>query len=134
MALGEIDGDYVTGICFVGLISAAARTGLLLAPLAVAMIASSYITVRGISRNLYTRVLFPLTVLLFLGLILLIRVKIDTREIISQHSSSKIRSNIVRMGVFALFMLVFCIITFVYHGYVTGNSEMWQKSLQSYIL
>lgn len=47
MALGEIDGDYVTGICFVGLISAAARSGLLLAPLAVAMVTSSYITVRG---------------------------------------------------------------------------------------
>lgn len=47
MALGEIDGDYVTGICFVGLVSAAARTGLLLTPLALAMIVSSYITVRG---------------------------------------------------------------------------------------
>lgn len=47
MALCEIDGDYVTGICFVGLVSAAARTGLLLAPLAAAMIVSGYITVRG---------------------------------------------------------------------------------------
>lgn len=47
MAIGQIDGDYVTGICFVGLVNSAARTGLLLAPLASAMIVSGYITIRG---------------------------------------------------------------------------------------
>ncbi|XP_044253249.1 protein smoothened isoform X2 [Tribolium madens] len=114
MAVGEIDGDYVTGICFVGIFNFAARAGLLLAPLAVTMIVAGYIIVRG--------------------LILLIKVKIDSREIISEHSSRKIRSNIVRMGVFTLFMIVFCIITFIYHGYVFINSETWSLSLQSYIL
>lgn len=114
MAVGEIDGDYVTGICFVGIFNFAARAGLLLAPLAVTMIVAGYIIVRG--------------------LILLVKVKIDSREIISEHSSRKIRSNIVRMGVFTLFMIVFCIITFIYHGYVFVNSEAWSLSLQSYIL
>jgi smoothened protein len=114
MALGEIDGDFVTGICFVGSVTFAARAGLLLAPLAAAMAVAGYIIVRG--------------------LILLIKVKIDSREIISEHSSRKIRSNIVRMGVFMLFMIIFCIITFIYHGYVFVNSESWSSSLQSYIL
>lgn len=114
MALGEIDGDYVTGICFVGFVNTAARMGLLLTPLAAAILVAGYIIIRG--------------------LILLIRVKIESREIISEHSSRKIRSNIVRMGVFALFMLVFCIITFFYHGYRAINTANWERSLYHYIL
>lgn len=47
MALGEIDGDFVTGICFVGFVNSAARTGLLLAPLSLAMIVSGYIITKG---------------------------------------------------------------------------------------
>ncbi|KAJ8974106.1 hypothetical protein NQ317_010403 [Molorchus minor] len=114
MAIGEIDGDYVTGICFVGFVNMAARAGLLLAPLAATIIVSGYIIVRG--------------------LILLIKVRIDSREIISEHSSRKIRSNIVRMGVFTIFMLVFSAITFGYHNYIAVNSDSWSASLQNYIL
>lgn len=113
MALGEIDGDYISGICFVGFMNSTARIGLLLAPLAVAITIGGYIVTRGLT--------------------LLIRVKIESREIISAHSSRKIRSNIVRMGVFALFMVMFSVITFVYHGYRSMNYEIWDKSLQSYI-
>lgn len=47
MAIGEIDGDYVTGICFVGYVNMAARIGLLLCPLAATMMVSGYIIVRG---------------------------------------------------------------------------------------
>lgn len=47
MALEEIDGDYVTGICFVGMVNSTARAGFLLAPLAISMIMSGYITVKG---------------------------------------------------------------------------------------
>nr|CAI5822276.1 unnamed protein product [Callosobruchus analis] len=114
MAIGEIDGDFVTGICFVGVVSKAARTGLLLAPLAATMVVSAYIIARG--------------------LLLLIRVKAESEQIISEHSSRKIRSNIVRMGVFATFMTIFCLITFGYHHYLFQNSELWQNSLRSYIL
>ncbi|XP_072400944.1 protein smoothened isoform X2 [Diabrotica undecimpunctata] len=69
-----------------------------------------------------------------LGLLLLIKVKIESREIISEHSSRKIRSNIVRMGVFTIFMIVFCVITFGYHHYLFENSKQWHESLQNYIL
>ncbi|KAJ8965138.1 hypothetical protein NQ314_004363, partial [Rhamnusium bicolor] len=78
MAIGEIDGDYVTGICFVGFVSMAARTGLLLAPLAATMIVSGYIIVRG--------------------LILLVKVKMESREIISEHSSRKIRCKLTSLS------------------------------------
>ncbi|KAK5641587.1 hypothetical protein RI129_010134 [Pyrocoelia pectoralis] len=114
MAIGEIDGDYVLGICFVGCINSAARIGLLLTPLAATIISAGYIVVRG--------------------LLVLIRVKIDSKNVISDHSSRKIRSNIVRMGVFALFMVIFCIITFIYHIYIFVNSETWTNSLHNYVI
>lgn len=113
MAIGEIDGDYVTGICFVGFVNIYARVGLLLAPLIAVMASSGYVVTKG--------------------LILLIKVKIDSREIISDHSSRKIRSNIVRMSVFTIFMIVFCVITFGYHNYWSMNKHLWQKSLRNYI-
>lgn len=47
MAIGEIDGDFVTGICFVGFFNMAARAGFLLAPLAATMVVSGYIITRG---------------------------------------------------------------------------------------
>lgn len=47
MALGEIDGNYVSGICFVGYVNPAARIGLLLAPLAATMLVAGYIIFRG---------------------------------------------------------------------------------------
>lgn len=71
---------------------------------------------------------------MIVGLILLIHVRVESKEIISEHSSRKIRSNIVRMGVFAMFMLIFCIITFVYHEYIFSNTENWKSSLRKYIL
>ncbi|KAF5296626.1 hypothetical protein FQA39_LY12454 [Lamprigera yunnana] len=114
MAIGEIDGDYVLGICFIGCINSAARIGLFLTPLAATIITAGYIVFRG--------------------LLLLIQVKMDSKDVISEHSGRKIRSNIVRMGVFALFMVMFCVITFIFHIYMFTNSEVWSKSLQDYIL
>ncbi|XP_050297763.1 protein smoothened isoform X2 [Anthonomus grandis grandis] len=114
MAIGEIDGDYITGICFVGFANMAARAGLFLAPLVATMLVSIYIIVRG--------------------LMLLIKVKIESREVISQHSARKIQSNIVRMTVFTIFMVVFCIVTIGYHIYVASNNDLWVLSLEKYIL
>ncbi|KAL1488964.1 hypothetical protein ABEB36_014747 [Hypothenemus hampei] len=114
MAIGEIDGDYVTGICFVGFANMAVRAGLFLAPLALTMLVSIYI--------------------IFRGLTLLIKVKIESKEVISQHSARKIHSNIVRMTVFTIFMAVFCIVTIGYHVYVASNRHLWDHSLEKYIL
>lgn len=51
MAIGEIDADYTTGICFVGFINKAARIGLLLAPSTAALLIGGYIIIRG--KNIY---------------------------------------------------------------------------------
>lgn len=47
MALGEIDGDSITGICFVGHVNPAARAGLLLGPLGAALLVGGYFLIRG---------------------------------------------------------------------------------------
>ncbi|KAF7282687.1 hypothetical protein GWI33_002154 [Rhynchophorus ferrugineus] len=114
MAIGEIDGDYTMGICFVGFVNMSARAGLLLAPLIAAMIVSVYIIVRGLT--------------------LLIKVKIESKEVISLHSARKIQSNIVRMTVFTIFMVVFCIVTIGYHVYEAVNRDQWNESLENYIV
>ncbi|XP_060522091.1 protein smoothened [Cylas formicarius] len=114
MAIGEIDGDYVTGICFVGFVDTAASTGLLLVPLLGTMTVSVYIIIRG--------------------LILLIKVKIDGKEVMSQHSSRQIQKNIVRMSVVMILMVIFSIVTVSYHIYFASNKDSWNISLQNYIL
>ncbi|XP_066159357.1 protein smoothened isoform X1 [Euwallacea fornicatus] len=113
MAIGEIDGDYITGICFVGFANWAARIGLFLFPFAAIMLVSIYIIIRG--------------------LILLVKVQIDSKEIISENSTRKIRSNIIRMTVFTIFMVIFCVVTIVYHVYVASNRDLWQTSLENYV-
>lgn len=132
MALGEIDGDYVLGICFVGFVNPAARIGLLLTPLGLTIIVAGYIVIQGRPDSIFNYFVLIMVTFIVLGLLLLIQVKIDSRDVISVHSSRKIRSNIVRMGVFALFMVLFCIITFVYHIYVFTNSRLWHESLENY--
>lgn len=47
MALGEIDGDSISGICFVGHVNPAARAGLLLGPLGGVLIVGGFFLFRG---------------------------------------------------------------------------------------
>jgi hypothetical protein len=47
MALGEIDGDSVAGICFVGYVNQAARVGFLLGPITTVLLVGGYFLSRG---------------------------------------------------------------------------------------
>lgn len=47
MAIGEIDGDYILGICFVAFVNPATRITLLLVPLSAAILTGSYFILRG---------------------------------------------------------------------------------------
>jgi smoothened protein len=47
MALGEIDGDSVAGICFVGYVNQAARAGFLLGPISTVLLVGGYFLSRG---------------------------------------------------------------------------------------
>ncbi|KAL0106682.1 hypothetical protein PUN28_015319 [Cardiocondyla obscurior] len=113
MALGRIDGNSMTGICFVGYADHASKI-FVLGPVLLAVLIGGYFLCRG----LYT----------------LIRLKISSQEIISERASSKIKQTIVRMGLFSIATLAAVVITFYCHIYDIQNSQQWQQSFRSYMI
>lgn len=114
MALGEIDGDAVTGICFVGSANKEYRAGFLLLPVAAALFVGTYFLSKG--------------------LVTLIRLQVDSKEIISERASNKIKETILRMGVFSVLILVLGATTFICHIYQFKNADLWTKSFRIYVL
>ncbi|KYM89276.1 Protein smoothened [Atta colombica] len=113
MALGRIDGNSMTGICFVGYADHMAKI-FVLGPVLLAVLIGGYFLCRG----LYT----------------LICLKISSQEIISERASSKIKQTIVRMGLFSIGTLAAVVITFYCHIYEIQNSQQWQQSFRSYMI
>ncbi|XP_043578808.1 protein smoothened isoform X2 [Bombus pyrosoma] len=114
MALGEIDGNSVTGICFVGYTNHAVRAWFLLGPVLIVLLVGGYFLCRG--------------------LITLIRLKISSQEIISERASSKIRETIVRTGLFSIFTFAAVVVTFYCHIYEFQHSEEWRQSFRNYMI
>ncbi|XP_012263343.2 protein smoothened isoform X2 [Athalia rosae] len=114
MALGEIDGNSVTGICFVGYANHMVRAWFLLGPVLAVLLVGGYFLSRG--------------------LITLIHLKISSQEIISERASSKIRETIVRMGLFSIFTFVAVIVTFYCHIYEFQHSWEWRQSFRDYMI
>ncbi|XP_012278979.1 protein smoothened [Orussus abietinus] len=114
MALGEIDGNSVTGICFVGYTNHVVRAWFLLGPVSAFVVVGGYFLSRG--------------------LITLIRLKISSQEIISERASSKIRETIVRMGLFSIFAFAAVVITFYCHIYEFQHSWEWKQSFRNYMI
>lgn len=114
MALSEVDGSSVTGICFVGYLNHAMRASLLLGPVIGVLIVGGYFLGRG--------------------MLTLIRLKITSKEIISTRASNKIRETIVRMGICSLLTLIFILATIVCHVNEFKNSDVWVESLRKHIM
>ncbi|XP_071558096.1 protein smoothened isoform X1 [Temnothorax nylanderi] len=112
MALGRIDGNSMTGICFVGYADHAPKI-FVLCPVLLGVLIGGYFLCRG----LYT----------------LIRLKISSQEIISERASSKIKQTIVRMGLFSIATFAAVVVTFYCHIYEIQNSQQWQQSFRSYM-
>ncbi|KZC04568.1 PREDICTED: protein smoothened [Dufourea novaeangliae] len=114
MALGEIDGNSVTGICFVGYANHTIRAWFLLGPVLIVLLVGGYFLSRG--------------------LITLIRLKITSQEIISERASAKIRETIVRMGLFSIFTFAAVLVTFYCHIYEFQHSWKWRQSFRNYMI
>nr|XP_050867262.1 protein smoothened [Vespula vulgaris] len=114
MALGEIDGNSVTGICFVGYTNHAVRAWFLLGPVLIVLLVGGYFLSRG--------------------LITLIRLKISSQEIISERASSKIRETIVRMGLFSIFTFAAVVVTCYCHIHEFQHSWQWRQSFRDYMI
>lgn len=114
MALSEVDGNGVVGICFVGYINQWVRFFLLLVPLCLVLLVGGS--------------------LLSCGIVKLVRIKIDSKEYISSRQSNRIHSTIVRMSLYTLFIVVFISATIVLHVHEWKNSPEWALSLRDYII
>ncbi|XP_055640934.1 protein smoothened [Toxorhynchites rutilus septentrionalis] len=114
MALSEVDGNHIVGICFVGYVNHPIRGGFLLGPVVCVLIIGGYFLGRG--------------------LLTLIKLKISSKEIISARASKKIRQTIVRMGICTMFTFVFIVATIFCHLHEFKNSESWSIALRNYII
>lgn len=112
MVLSEVDGNSITGICFVGYRNRAIRSGLVLVPVAILTF--------GVS------VFFS-----FKGGFNLNRIKRNTNSI---EESKKLNSHILGMGIRTMLVVFFIVAFFVCESYELRNAEVWAKSLNDLIM
>ncbi|XP_032809666.2 protein smoothened [Petromyzon marinus] len=114
LALQQVDGDSMSGVCFVGYRDPHFRAGFVLAPVGVATVAGGYY--------------------LACGMFTLFRIRRSHPGLLSQKASTKIQETIVRLGVFGVLAWGFVLLTFGCHIYDFLHREQWQRSLSEYIL
>ncbi|XP_017855073.1 protein smoothened [Drosophila busckii] len=114
MALSEVDGSGIVGICFVGYINHAMRAGLLLGPLCGVILIGGYFITRG--------------------MVMLFGLKHFANDIKSTSASNKIHLIIMRMGVCALLTLVFILVAIACHVTEFRHSAAWAESFRAYII
>ncbi|XP_058062047.1 protein smoothened [Anopheles bellator] len=114
MALSEIDGNSIAGICFVGYLNHPIRAGLLLGPVICVLLIGGYFLGRG--------------------LLTLIRLRISSKEIISARASRKIHQTIVRMGICTSYIFVCIVTTVLFHVHEFRHSSSWASALRDYII
>lgn len=112
MVLSEVDGNSITGICFVGYRNRAIRSGLVLVPVAILTF--------GVS------VFFS-----FKGGINLNRIK---RGSSSTEEAKKLNSHILGMCFRTMLVVFFILAFFIFETYEVRNSEIWAKSMNDYIM
>ncbi|XP_060666468.1 protein smoothened isoform X1 [Drosophila nasuta] len=114
MALSEVDGSGIVGICFVGYTNHSMRAGLLLGPLCGVILIGGYFITRG--------------------MIMLFGLKHFANDIKSTSASNKIHLIIMRMGVCALLTLIFILVAIACHVTEFRHSTEWAESLRQYII
>ncbi|XP_034834855.1 protein smoothened-like isoform X2 [Maniola hyperantus] len=114
MAFGEVDGNSVTGVCFVGYVNHPMRAALLLAPLSVVLLLGGYFLLRGVFS--------------------LIAVRVSSKDVISPRAANKIRQTITRCSLTAALVAVFICVTFACHVYEFRNAESWKEAFKKNII
>lgn len=113
LALGEVDGDSLLGICFVGVVNKQMRAIFLLVPLFWSIIGLFF----------------------FLKCIInLLHLKIASKEVMSKHAKAKIWESIVRVMIFLILIVFFTVITFICHVYEFKHYQSWKESFRSYVV
>jgi hypothetical protein len=110
LALGLVDAYPLYGICFVGGMEhyPTARIALLLAPISVALLAAGFFLARS--------------------LLILVKLKFGSEEVISQKAHSKLSETIVRFGLSLGIGVVSVVLTFIFHIHEWNNAALWEES------
>lgn len=104
----QVDGDSVSGICFVGYKNYRYRAGFVLAPIGVVLVVGGYFLIRGEHLNgnhVSTKHLptnFPGPNLCFSGVMTLFSIKSNHPGLLSEKAASKINETMLRLGLFPL--------------------------------
>ncbi|CAG5134549.1 unnamed protein product [Candidula unifasciata] len=113
LAISEIDGDSVSGICFVGVFNHGIRALFVLVPVGLVIVIGTFFLLRGVNT--------------------LIKIKKDAPAFIPEKTFSKIRDTILRLGIFTAVALIFVFITFAVHVYIFANESRWKASFRDYM-
>ncbi|XP_054719184.1 smoothened homolog [Uloborus diversus] len=105
-----VQGDSISGICFVGYSNSNMRIIFLLVPVGLAAL----IGLVCLCSVLYT----------------LIKLKMNG----SKAQVKRIQPIIIKIGIFTVFMVLFIVGTFVFHLYEFFNQKEWDDSLREYIV
>lgn len=144
--VGEIDGNHVTGICFVGYNNHKHRIYFVVVPAMVTFLIGAYFTCRGKSldnfilsnKNFCTEVSIIYQRFNektnFSALRSLIKIKNSGPRSISDHNSAKIRKVIVRIGSFSFFLLFPIAITGYCHWYDFEHSMKWKEIFRDFMV
>ncbi|KAM9705277.1 protein smoothened [Menidia menidia] len=114
LAIAEVDGDSVSGICFVGYKNYKYRAGFVLAPIGVVLVVGGYFLIRGVMT--------------------LFSIKSNHPGLLSEKAASKINETMLRLGIFGFLAFGFVLITFGCHFYDFFNQAEWERSFREYVL
>ncbi|XP_026877431.2 smoothened homolog [Electrophorus electricus] len=114
LAIAEVDGDSVSGICFVGYKNYRYRAGFVLAPIGVVLVIGGNFLIRGVMT--------------------LFSIKSNHPGLLSEKAASKINETMLRLGIFGFLAFGFVFITFGCHFYDFFNQAEWERSFREYVL
>ncbi|XP_017349767.1 smoothened homolog [Ictalurus punctatus] len=114
LAIAQVDGDSVSGICFVGYKNYRYRAGFVLAPIGVVLTVGGYFLVRGVMT--------------------LFSIKSNHPGLLSEKAASKINETMLRLGIFGFLAFGFVFITFGCHFYDFFNQAEWERSFREFVL
>ncbi|XP_036764956.2 protein smoothened isoform X3 [Manis pentadactyla] len=114
LAVAQVDGDSVSGICFVGYKNYRYRAGFVLAPIGLVLVVGGYFLIRGVMT--------------------LFSIKSNHPGLLSEKAASKINETMLRLGIFGFLAFGFVLITFSCHFYDFFNQAEWERSFRDYVL
>ncbi|NWX26407.1 SMO protein, partial [Notiomystis cincta] len=140
LAVAQVDGDSVSGICFVGYKNYRYRAGFVLAPIGLVLIVGGYFLIRGrcgLWEGMGHRGCpqAPLTPSCSpAGVMTLFSIKSNHPGLLSEKAASKINETMLRLGIFGFLAFGFVFITFGCHFYDFFNQAEWERSFREYVL